>query len=263
MELKNSIKVKNLSCGYGKKCIVKDVSFEIGTGEMLCILGPNGIGKTTVFNSMLGFLPKIGGNILIGDKDISRMNRKEIAKNIAYVPQAHVPPFPFLVKDVVLMGRTVRFDNGYRPQKKDVKFVEDILFSLGVGDLISRVYTEVSGGERQMILIARALAQEPQFLVMDEPTSSLDFGNQVKVLERINILKDKGIGIIMTTHHPDHAFLSDAKVLLMMKGDKNKIGNCNDILTEENLNRTYGIDIKVEESLNKKGKMIKSCRIQI
>lgn len=183
------------------------------------------------------------------------MERREIAKIIGYVPQVHIPPFPYRVKDVVIMGRCPYIGSFGSPMIKDEEFVDSLLLKLNIYHLKDKYYTEISGGERQLVLIARALAQEPKILIMDEPTSSLDFGNQIRVLEHIkNLVNYSDIGLIMNTHHPNHAFLCGTKVALMKEGEILKIGDPSSVLTEENLNLIYGVNTVL---INDKEKSIK------
>ena len=253
------LEINNLSCGYGLNTIVKNLSVKVEAGEVLSLLGPNGVGKTTFFKTILGFLKPHGGEIILDGQNIKHWNRNKLAKAMGYVPQAHVPPFPFSVLDVVVMGRTAHLGMFASPSKKDIKIAEDALEALDVTYLKEKIYTEISGGERQMVLIARALTQEPQILVMDEPTSNLDFGNQVKVLEQVNRLAKKGLGIIMTSHFPDHAFLCSSKVALLQKNNIFTVGNVDEVVTEENLKAAYGVNVKIISTLNDDGKLIKSC----
>jgi len=253
------LEINNLNCGYAGKNIVRDISFAMETGEILCILGPNGVGKTTLFKTILGFLPRQQGEVLLDGTDVGSWPRKKLAKMMAYVPQAHNMPFPFSVMDVVVMGRTAHLDTLASPGKKDYKIAEETIESLEMGYLKDSSYTEISGGERQMVLIARALAQQPKILVMDEPTSNLDFGNQTRVLNQINKLKERDIGIIMTSHFPDHAFLCSSKVVLMQKGKIYHIGDSKDTVTEENLRKTYGIEVKITSVKNTAGHEVKTC----
>lgn len=253
------LEINNVSCGYDSKTIVKNLSVKIESGEVLSLLGPNGVGKTTFFKTILGFLKPHSGEIILDGQDVKSWNKRKLAKAIGYVPQAHVPPFPFSVLDVVVMGRTAHLGMFASPSKKDIKIAEDALEDLEISYLKEKVYTEISGGERQMVLIARALTQEPQILVMDEPTSNLDFGNQVRVLDQINKLAQKGLGIIMTSHFPDHAFLCSSKVALLEKNHKFTVGSVDQVVTEENLKSAYGVNVKIISTSNDDGMIIKSC----
>ena len=253
------LEIRQASCGYGEENIIKDISMEVNNGEILCLLGPNGVGKTTLFKTILGFLKLQKGEILLDGKSMNTLSKKHIAKAMGYVPQAHTPPFPFSVLEVVVMGRTAHLGIFDSPSKKDFIVAIESLERLNILYLKDKIYTEISGGERQMVLIARALTQQPQILVMDEPTSNLDFGNQIKVLEQINNLAKNGIGIIMTSHFPNHAFLCSTKVALLQRDKELIIGNVNDVITEENLNSAYGINVKIIAAINNKGEEYKAC----
>lgn len=253
------LEIKNVVCGYGTKTVVKNISVNIEPGEILCLLGPNGAGKTTFFKTILGFLKLQGGEIILDGENVENWSKKELAKVIGYVPQAHTPPFPFSVLDVVVMGRTAHLGVFETPSKEDIDIAEEALETLGISFLKDRIYTEISGGERQMVLIARALTQKPNILVLDEPTSNLDFGNQIRVLEQINRLSKRGLGIIMTSHFPDHAFLCSTKVALLQRNNKFTVGDVENVVTEENLKAAYGVDVKIINSINNKGEYIKTC----
>ncbi len=250
MELK--LEIKNVTCGYYKKIVVEDISFEVGKGEILCILGPNGVGKTTLFKTILGFLKLKGGRILLNSQDIAAWSRKDFAKAIGYIPQAHVPPFPYKVRDVVVMGRTAHLGSFSSPSYKDYEMADDIIESLGISHLKDNIYTEISGGERQLVLIARALAQNPKILIMDEPTSNLDYGNQIRILQHINELAKRDIAIIMTSHFPDHAFIASTKVLAMNTGNEFYMGMPEEVVTSEVLQELYNIDVQINTIVDKK-----------
>lgn len=252
------LEVRGVVCGYGKKRIVENISLSVQPGEILCLLGPNGVGKTTFFKSILGFLKLLDGEILLDGENMSTMPKRRLAKVVGYVPQAHTPPFPFSVLDVVLMGRTAHLGLFASPSKIDMEVAKEALEMLGIYFLKDRVYTEISGGERQMVLIARSLTQEPKVLIMDEPTSNLDFGNQIRVLERIKRLSEKGLAVIMTSHFPNHVFLCSSKVALMQHGVFS-VGNVEEIVTEENLKSAYGINVKITSTMDEKGNVIKAC----
>ena len=185
-----------VDCGYRDRTVLRGLSFTVSSSEIVCLLGPNGVGKTTLFKTVLGFLKLQGGKILADGEDVRTWSRKKYARTIGYVPQSHTPPFPFTVFDVVAMGRTAYLDAFASPSQKDLDIAEEALEALEITHLRDRIYTEISGGERQMVLIARALAQQPRLLVMDEPTSNLDFGNQMRVLAQIKRLAEKGMAAI-------------------------------------------------------------------
>jgi iron complex transport system ATP-binding protein len=251
--------VRHADCGYGSVCILRDISLGIESGNILCLLGPNGVGKTTLFKSMLGFLKLKAGNVLIDGEDISTWSIKKTAKTIGYVPQVHTPPFPFTVLDVVAMGRVAHMGLFGTPSATDMSEAESALDRLGILGFKDKIYTEISGGERQMVLIARALAQHPKILVMDEPTSNLDFGNQIRVLTQIKALADDGIAIVMTSHFPDHAFLCSTDVGLLKRDSSLIVGQAEDVVTEENLRAAYGVDVRIIRQQIGSHEWLKSC----
>lgn len=253
------LEINNAVCGYGSKKVIEDISFDVKSGEILCLLGPNGVGKTTLFKTILGFLKLQSGEILIEGDNVKNWSRNRLAKAIGYVPQAHTPPFPFNVLDVVIMGRTAHIGPFSSPSKKDVLIAEEALETLNISFLKDRIYTEISGGERQMVLIARALTQQPDILVMDEPTANLDFGNQIKVLEQINRLSKNGLAVFMTTHFPNQAYLCSTKVIILQKNNEFKMGQVEEVITEETLKATYGIDVRITSVKNQNGDKISAC----
>ncbi|QTL97128.1 ATP-binding cassette domain-containing protein [Iocasia frigidifontis] len=253
------LELKDVVCGYGPNVIVKQASMGVAEGDVLCLLGPNGVGKTTLFKSILGFLKLLDGEILLGGKNIAGWSRKLFAREVAYVPQAHNTPFPFKVLDVILMGRTPYLRPFSAPGKEDRNLVKNIMASLDILALENKLYTEISGGEKQLVLIARALAQQAKILVMDEPTSNLDFGNQIKVLNQIRKLSRENLGIIMTTHFPDHVFICANKVAIIRDGFLHKIGNPETVVTRENLREVYGVNVSVENISFTSGYKAKVC----
>ena len=251
--------VKNASCGYDGKAVLKNVSLRLRQGEIVCILGPNGIGKTTVFRSVLGFLKLIEGEILLDGVPKSSLSQKEFSQAVGYVPQSHEPPFPYTVPDVVVMGRTAHLKSFESPGIREYRIADRVMELLGISYLRDKIYTQISGGERQMVLVARALAQNPKLLVMDEPTANLDFGNQIHVLECIKGLSGSGLGVLMTTHNPDHAFLCCDRVILLTKGKEVLEGTVEEIVTEENLRKAYGVEVKISRTEVPDGRIIRSC----
>jgi iron complex transport system ATP-binding protein len=207
---------ENLTIGYGARVVGSGISLVVRPGEVLCLLGPNGAGKTTLFRTLLGLQPALAGKVAIDGVPLEFLRPADIAQRLAYVPQAHVTEFSYLVLDVVLMGRTSRLRSFAGPGSEDRRIALGKLGSLGIGDLAGADYTQISGGQRQLVLIARALTQGAPFLIMDEPTASLDFGNQALVLARIRELAAEGYGIVLSTHDPDHALLVGTRVAIIV-----------------------------------------------
>jgi iron complex transport system ATP-binding protein len=239
---------RDLSIGYRGHLVGSGISLALAPGEVLCLLGPNGAGKTTLFRTLLGLQRALGGAVLLDGRPIDRMRPAEIARVMAYVPQAHVTEFSYSVLDVVLMGRTARLRSFASPGSEDRRIALDKLRSLGIADLAGEDYTQISGGQRQLVLIARALTQGAPFLVMDEPTASLDFGNQAMVLARIRELAAEDYGIVLSTHDPDHALLVATRVAIITDGGLKAVGKTRDIVTAEALSALYRTEVQVEET---------------
>ncbi|MEE4639085.1 MAG: ABC transporter ATP-binding protein, partial [Wenzhouxiangella sp.] len=213
------IEARALSIGYNGRAIGSDLSLTVEPGEIVCLLGPNGCGKTTLFKTLLGLLPAIAGSVYIDGRPLGELKRAEVARALAYVPQAHVPPFPYSVSEVVEMGRTARISAFAAPGTRDRTAARQALDRLGISELANSDYSRLSGGQRQLVMIARALAQAAPVLVMDEPTASLDFGNQTRVLGHIRELARAGEhSVVLSTHDPDQAFALEASVVLMQEG---------------------------------------------
>jgi iron complex transport system ATP-binding protein len=242
-----TLSTENLGFGYHGKPVGSGVSLEIRAGEVLCLLGPNGGGKTTLMKTLLGLLPAQAGVVRVDGEDIAAWSRRRLARVIGYVPQAHAAFFPFVVMDIVLMGRSAHVGLFTAPSRADRAVAERALATLGIAHLKERVYTEISGGERQLVLIARALAQEPRILVMDEPTASLDFGNQLRVLNQIAALARAGIAVVFSTHDPDHVFLCGDRVALLHGGTIEALGTPEAVITPQSLERLYGVAVQVVE----------------
>lgn len=240
------ISAHGLGFGYPGKAVGRGVNLAVRAGEIVCLLGPNGSGKTTLFKTLLGLIPMQAGHVKIADTPLQTMSRQQIARTIAYVPQAHAAHFPYRVIDMVMMGRTAHLGLFAAPSELDREKARDALTLLGIADLADQPYTRISGGQRQMALIARALAQETRLIVMDEPTASLDFGNQVKVLSQIRQLAARGFGVVLSTHAPDHAFATASRVLLLHNGGLIADGAPAEVLTPETLRTVYAINVAIE-----------------
>lgn len=245
---------EGLQIGYGKKAIGSNINLTVSTGEILCLLGPNGCGKTTLFRTLLGLLKPLAGNVTIDGDPLTQLSRPQVAQRIAYVPQSHTPPFPYDAIDIVLMGRSSRLGVFSQPSSADRDKALQAMHSLGIESLAHTDYTTLSAGQRQLVLIARALTQESRLIVMDEPTASLDFGNQAIVLDRIAAIagaaQASGQGIVMSTHDPDQAFALNANVALMKSGTIVANGPTQQTLTSDRLSEVYGIEVTVQTTDN-------------
>ena len=240
------IAATELAIGYNGKKIADGVSLSAGSGDVLCLLGPNGSGKTTLFKTLLGLIPAISGHVDVCGKPLATLSRAAVARNIAYVPQAHAAPFAFTSLEVVLMGRTAHLGPFEQPGPDDHDTALRALSRVGIEDLATADYTRLSGGQRQLVLIARALAQGAPVLIMDEPTASLDFGNQMRVLTEVTRLANDGLTVILSTHDPDHAFAVGTQVVLLHDGKVIGNGPPDAILTAATLSEVYGIAVNVE-----------------
>jgi iron complex transport system ATP-binding protein len=241
------LKVCDLKAGYYKKEIVHGVSFEVHEGEFVCVIGANGCGKTTVLKSLLGLMKPFAGTVSVRDVDALSMNESERARHFAYIPQAHTPPFPFTVADVVIMGRTPYINRMAKISERDRVIAYRALKQLSIAHLANATYTKLSGGQQQLVLIARALAQQPEMLVMDEPTASLDFGNQHLVLSQMRALANLGMSVLMVTHDPDHALFCADRVIVMEDGHVIGDGTPEEVITTENLVRIYDAKVCVTD----------------
>ena len=239
------LEARDLSYGYDGTPVGEGVDLDLAGGEIVCLLGPNGGGKTTLFRTLLGVLPPIAGEVKAAGRPLSGWSRRDLARLLGYVPQAHAGLFAFTVEDVVLMGRTARRGLFAAPSRRDRDAARSALERLGIDRLASRVYTQISGGERQLTLIARALAQEVEVLILDEPTASLDFGNQLRVLAEVRRLRDAGIGVLMSTHQPAHALAVADRIALLKSGRVVAQGPPRETATPERLARLYGADLEV------------------
>lgn len=234
-----NIEGRDLTIGYPDRTVGRGLDVALSTGEVLALLGPNGGGKTTLLKTLLGLLKPKAGEVRLGDKPLDNYSIRERARVVAYVPQVHISTFAFSVETVVLMGRTAHGSLFSRPTGQDRAVAQAALERFGIAALASRPYTMISGGERQLVLLARALAQEPQFIVLDEPTASLDFGNQGKVMREIRALAKSGHGVLFTTHDPNHALRAADRAYLLREGTRIADGPVGTVLNREQLEALY------------------------
>lgn len=240
-----SMIVENLSFSYGTHDVLKSVSFRAEYGEFLSVLGPNGVGKSTLFRCMLGILPPTQGRTMIGERDISEMPAAELSRNIAYIPQSHSPVFNFSVLDIVLMGTTAQLGKFSSPGKEQRAQAAEMLERLNIADIQNRGYRSISGGERQLVLIARAMAQKAKILIMDEPSSSLDFGNRIRVMDTIKGLTRQGYCVIQSTHDPEQAYQYSDKILALYGGKVLAWGKPEETVCDTVMSKLYGVDVEV------------------
>jgi iron complex transport system ATP-binding protein len=242
------LEARDLAFGWSAASpLGRGLSFGVDAGEIVCILGPNGGGKTTLFRTLTGLLPALGGEIRLLSDALSSLDRAAIARRVAVVPQSHQIVFPFAVEDFVLMGRTAHLPLFATPGRADRAAARAALEELGIAHLATRSYNAISGGERQLVLFARALAQAPRAIVLDEPTASLDFGNQVKVLQMLRGLAARGLAVLISTHDPDHAFLVADRALLLHGGAFAAAGAPRDAITPATLRLLYGVEAEIAE----------------
>jgi iron complex transport system ATP-binding protein len=239
------LRVERASFRYGDRPIFDELTFSVSAGEILCLLGPNGSGKTTLFRCLTGSLKLHAGSIRLGEANLADLGPPAVARILGIVFQEHVASFPFTVLDVVRMGRAPHLGFFATPSAADTRRAEMILERLGIAALANRPYTAISGGECQLALIGRALCQEPRIMLLDEPTSHLDYRNAMIVLRTVRELARSGLAVIMTTHAPDQPLLLSSRVALLRGGKFIAHGQASDVLTSENLRRTYEMDIEV------------------
>lgn len=248
------LEIRNLKFAYGDHKVLKDISFEAREGEMLCILGPNGAGKSTMFRCILGLLRGYEGEILIDGTEVSDLPARERASSMAYIPQTSKQAFSYTALDMVLMGASSALSAWRAPGARERKQALAALERLGILELAGRLYTNLSGGEQQLVLIARAIAQGAKTLIMDEPTSSLDYGNQMRVQQQLKSLADEGYLIVQSTHNPEQTYMFADRIIAIKDGTIISAGRPEDIMDEELVRELYGIEVSVVESVQGKAR---------
>ncbi|WP_349666999.1 ABC transporter ATP-binding protein [Lacrimispora sp.] len=237
--------IKDLEFSYQKHPVLKRTSFTLKGGQLICVLGKNGAGKSTLFRCILGLLKGFQGTILIDDIRQKDYSEREFAKKIAYIPQNHNSVFAYPVIDMVMMGTAASLSLFGSPGKREREKALEALNMIGIEGLKDRIYSQLSGGEQQLVLIARAITQEARILLLDEPCASLDYGNQIRVMRELKNLSEKGYLVVMSTHNPEHAFYFAHQAMVMMEGKVKALGEPSKVLTKELLETLYQVPIDI------------------
>lgn len=243
-----TLSVRDLTFAYRRAPVLSGVSFDAAQGELLAILGPNGVGKTTLFRCILGEQKRYSGTIAVDGENTRGLSTRERAHRIAYIPQTHAMTFRFSVLDTVLMGTTHTLSPLASPGEAQERIALDALNRLGIADLADRSFDTLSGGEQQLTYVARALAQQAKILLMDEPTSSLDYGNQLRVLSVVKGLAAEGYSILLSTHNPQHALWYADRVLALLDGRVAAFGPVHETLSPALLQELYGTQTDLYET---------------
>ncbi|OFV69336.1 ABC transporter ATP-binding protein [Acetobacterium wieringae] len=235
-----NLRIAKLGFAYPNgKQIFTEVDFSLKKGEIFTILGPNGAGKSTLLNCIGNLSEPTQGGIFLEKDNIKDLTLCQFAKRVAYVTQIHQPTYAFTVEEFVAMGRTPYLSAFKKLGHQDQRMIEEAMELVRITHLRSKAYTQISGGERQLVTIARAIAQEPDFILLDEPTAHLDFGNQIRTMKLVKKLSDRGYGIIMTTHNPDQVFFIGGRVGVLNRSGVFEIGVVDQYLSEDLLSRLY------------------------
>ncbi len=230
------------------RTILQDVCVQLDGAEILTVLGSNGVGKTTLMKCMLGLLKWTSGRSCADGEDVRRIPHAQLWKRIGYVPQAKQAVFAYTVEEMVLLGRSAHLGLAKQPRAEDREIALSCLRDVGIERLKGRLISRISGGELQMVLIARALATQPEMLILDEPESNLDFRNQLIVLETIaGLRRERGLSFIVNTHYPEHAISISDKTLLLTGGGRSICGKTADVITEQNLRNAFAVDVCIRD----------------
>jgi len=247
--MKVAVGIRNLICSYGKFQVLKDISFSISRGDFFIVIGPNGSGKTTLMKTIAGIRRFEKGRLDILESSIDGYTRKTLSQTVAMVPQEVAADFPFTVNELVLMGRAPYLGMLGLAQKGDMEIANQAISFTGAEHLAHRKLDQLSGGERQLVFIARAICQQPQIMLLDEPTASLDLAHQTKIMDLMEKLKvEKGITVVMVSHDVNLAAMYGDTLLLLKEGKVVSMGIPEDVLTFKLLEEAYGCTLLVDES---------------
>jgi iron complex transport system ATP-binding protein len=257
------VSVRDVSFAYAAKPVFNRISFSVEKGEIFCLIGPNGCGKTTLLDCILGLHQFNSGTLELMGKKAARRKPRKIARTMAYVPQVHERTFPYTAREIVTMGRAVHLGFFQSPSRKDGRLADEAMARIGIRHLSQRPYTQLSGGEVQLVMIARALVQQTPIIIMDEPTAHLDFRYELVIMETISaLIKEKHLSVIMATHFPNHAFYFQSKqirtsIALFHKGSFLAVGDPESVIDKTKLETLYGINADVISLTNSEGKTMK------
>jgi iron complex transport system ATP-binding protein len=252
------LSVEHLAFSYGKRPILQDISFEATDGDFIAVLGPNGTGKSTMFKCVLNFLQGYSGKVLIDGKNTAELSRKELAQHVAYIPQSSSQVFDYSVLELVLMGMAARLPLFQTPNAQHEARAMAVLEDLGIAHLAHHGCGQISGGEYQLVLLARTLLQDAKILIMDEPTANLDYGNQYRVMSKIAGLINKNFIVLMAAHDPNQVLLHANRALIVEGGFVRADGRPADVMTEDALSRLYGIEVH-RHAVEDAGRQVPIC----
>ena len=239
--------VRNLVQGYGSKTILDDISFDVDTGEVLALLGPNGSGKSTLIKTICNIMEPRSGQILIDETPIEDIDITDLAKIVSYVPQSTAAATYTTVMDTVLLGRKPYVTWSYR--QKDIDYALDAMKAMRIIGYSSRDVSDLSGGQRPRVFLARSLAQCPSFFIFDEPTSALDLKHQMNTMIKMReVVHDKGAGMVIALHDINLAMNYSDKVLMLKNGKIFAYGTPDETITEENIRAVYGVESRIMEA---------------